>query len=142
MTEILGKLQWEKSGDEHVILLSPIEYRLNSGKILIAEKGFRYDGKSGAKVFDAVIPPFGSRGDHAFCFHDRGYYGHRVLEETNFTREEVDDGMLEILLYLKVNEVKARAVWSVVRAGGEASWMNPVEQLAMADDGDQEFRDG
>ena len=124
---------WRKKSDEELALLSPIEYRLNSGKILIAETGFAYDGKSGPGLSDALIAPFGTRADHAWAFHDRGYYGHRELGETDWTREEVDDGMLELLLFLEVDEIEARMMWVVVRAGGLASWETEAEKQSRLD---------
>ena len=119
---------WRKKGDEELALLSPIEYRLNSGKILIAETGFAYDGKSGPRLSDALIAPFGTRADHAWAFHDRGYYGHKILGETDWTRKEVDDGMKELLLFLGVEPVTVEVVYWAVRAGALESWETEAEK--------------
>jgi hypothetical protein len=128
MTAILGPLHLAKVDDTHFGVLSPIEFRLDSGKIVMAEVGFGYDGKSGAKMMDAIVPPFGSRGDMAWLLHDRIYFGHRELGETNFTRAEADAAMKEVLVYLGVEEYIIHGSYAAVRAGGLESWMNLAER--------------
>jgi hypothetical protein len=129
MTQIIGELDMRKDGDEHVKLLSPMEFQLNCGRIVMCERGFRFDGGSIPAPFRAIVCPFGSRADRGWLLHDRIYFGHRNLHEQQFTRLQADEAMLEMLLYLDVGEHIAYGAYAAVRGGGLTSWQTEEEKL-------------
>jgi len=129
MTNIIGHLDWRKTGDDEVTLLSPIEYQLDSGRIVICERGFKYDGGSVPRPFHSLVCPFGTAADSGFCLHDRLYYGHRDLSEQQFTRLQADEAMLEMFLHCDVPDHIAYGVYTGVRAGGLAAWQTEAERI-------------
>ena len=128
MTRVVGGLDWRKTGDEEVMLLSPVEFVLDSGRIVIAEKGFTYDGGSVPKVFRNIISPFGTCADWGWCLHDRLYAGHRELGEMDWTRREADLAMLEMLQYKGVADLVAYGAFAAVRGGASQAWMSRDER--------------
>ena len=141
MTSIIGELDWRKDGDSHVKLLSPIEYQLDCGRIVMAERGFRYDGGSIPPPFRSLVCPFGSAADHGFCLHDRLYKGHRDLQERSFTRLQADEAMLEVFLHCGVPSHIAYGVYTGVLAGGLAAWQTEAEKIQWDMHEDKTFLD-
>ena len=129
MTQILGSLDLHKASDDEFTLLSPVEFQLDSGRIVIAERGFTFDGGSVPAPLRSIVCPFGSAADMAWLCHDRLYWGHRENAETSWTRLEADDAMLELHHHLRVPEHIAHGSWTAVRAGGRSSWMTAYEKL-------------
>ena len=141
MPSILGALDIRKHGDTRFKLLSPVEFQLDNGKIVIAERGFIYDSGSIPPPFRTIVCPFGTRADLAWLCHDRIYYGHRDKDEHNFTRLEADSAMLELLIYLEVPDYIAYGAYTAVRAGALESWMNPQEHEEWERKEDHEYLD-
>ena len=141
ITAIIGHLDWRKDGDSHVVLLSPIEYQLDCGRIVICERGFKYDGGSIPRPFHSLCCPFGTSADHAFCLHDRLYHGHRDLHESSFTRLQSDEAMLEVMLHCDTPEHVAYGAYTAVRAAGLAAWQTEEEREAWNTTDNHEFMD-
>lgn len=135
MTAVIGELDLRKKGATHWTHLSPIEFQLDSGKVVICEKGFTLDFGSIPRLFWSITPPIGTIADLAWDIHDRIYWGHRENGETNFTRLEADNAMLELHHHLGTSELVAHGSWTAVRGGGQLSWMNPAERWAWRNEG-------
>jgi hypothetical protein len=141
VTDILGDLVIRKAGPDTWELVSPIEARLDSGRIVTVDRGFVCDFGSIPSVFRGVVAPLGSVSDLAWLVHDRIYWGHRDSGETHWTRLGADDAMLELLLWLGTPAHIAYGSWTAVRAGALMSWLNPTERIDFAMREDHEFLD-
>ena len=141
MTQIIGQIDVRKASDTTFRLLSPVEFQLNSGRIVIAERGFTFDGGSIPSIFRSIVCPFGSAADAAWLCHDRIYAGHRDLSEQRFTRLQADEAMLELLLYLNVPDHISYGAYTAVRAGALDSWWTEEERTEWESREDHEFLD-
>ena len=90
----------------------------NSGTYVDVPDGFRTDGASVPRPFWNLVAPWGDHGQAA-VLHDFLCEYRTIIRDgkpTSISRKECDEIFLEAMRVLKVEEVKAKAMYAAVRA--------------------------
>ena len=72
--------------------------------------------------------PFGETTWPGYVFHDAAYKG---LFGTDWTRQQCDDLLLEIMLYSGADYIHAYTIYTALRAGGQAAFDKDRSNVAL-----------
>ena len=100
-----------------------ISYRTAAGEVSTVRAGFVFDFASIPKILWPLVPPAGDGHNLyglAAVWHD-WLYVHRQIGGRAITRREADALFLEIMLYVGVRPLLARAMYPAVRVVGWGS---------------------
>lgn len=116
----------------HFAILKPIRYMSKAGILYEIPHGMQTDLASIPRALWELLPPTGEDGAEygtAAVLHDAIYRRKLLLVNSDgttskaiFGRLEADDLLLEAMLYCRVPEAIAQAIYQGVRLGGQSAW--------------------
>lgn len=93
-------------------LINPLKFNTDKYEIEI-KSGFKFDGGSIPRLFQAIECPMSYAMAYASCVHD-ALYGSGKL-----SRKEADKVFYKALIACGMGTLEALAIWKAVRIGGE-----------------------
>lgn len=108
-------LEWE--------MADTISYRMADGRVSTIQKSFIFDFATIPRILWSKYPPTGDGDPYgvAAAWHD-WLYVHKAIEGKEIDKKTADLLFLEIMLYMKVDEHKAKLFYRAVRRFGGHAW--------------------
>ena len=103
-------------------VFNAVAYNLEDGRSLYVPRDFVTDFASIPQILWFLWPPWRWDYGPAALVHDMGYFMHRELNDTTFTRKEIDDLFLRIMQERNTPEFTANAMYKTVRLVGDSNW--------------------
>jgi len=144
-----GFLDLREIGYELWSVLAPFRFTSDDGTVVEIEAGFVTDLASVPALARSIVPKIGYW-SQAAVVHDKGYREHRLGNNVEWTRKQVDQWLLQGMrakaMEYGISDDDARRkdeeIYLAVRMGGLASWETKAERQQRFDRTAQFFNHG
>lgn len=112
-------------GTRELTLTAPLTYKTEKGELITAPAGFKTDLASIPRILWSWLSPDDPQIRDAAVIHD---YLYTVRDKG--TRKEADELLVEMMKSLSASWFTRELVWTAVRVGGSAYWVDSEQPVA------------